>query len=113
MPGSYGNDNIYTPFASAYIDYAGTSEAVTLPVGTVAVSLYASTRCWVKIGQAGETATAAAPSGEKVWIQWGFPLEIDGRLDVPVDVNTDGKLVQLAVIQDSAAGMLSIIAMKE
>jgi hypothetical protein len=113
MPGSHGNENLYTPFAAAYITYAGTSEVVTLPVGTVAVSLYASSRCWVMIGHAGETAIAAAPSGEKVWTQRTFPMEIDGRLPVPVDVSTDGSLVQLAVIQDSAGGTLSIIAMKE
>ena len=32
---------------------------------------------------------------------------------LPVDVSTDGKLVQIAVIQDSAGGILDVIARKE
>lgn len=113
MAGNYGNDNLWKAESSAFIDYAGASEVVTLPVGTTAVTLVATTKCWVYIGDAGETAVAAAPSAEKVWKRKAVPVNIGYQVDLPVDVSTDGALVQIAVIQDSAAGVLDVIARKE
>ena len=40
-------------------------------------------------------------------------INIGYQIDLPVDVSEDAKLVQIAVIQDSAAGILDIIARKE
>jgi hypothetical protein len=110
MPGERGNQNLLNAAASAFISYAGSSESVTLPPGTKAVSLTATTKCWVKIGQPGETATAAAPSGEKVFVQRCIPINADHNIDVPVPPSTDVALVQVAVIQDSSAGVLDVIA---
>lgn len=108
MPGERGNPNLYRVDAASYITYAGSSEAVTLPVGTVAVTLVSTTKCWIKVGQPGETATAAAPSGEKVWVQRCFPL--NGVIDIAVPLSEDASLVQIAVIQDSTGGTLDILA---
>jgi hypothetical protein len=113
MPGTYGNDQLYRPDFSAYIDYAGASENVTLPVGTIAVTLYATTKCWIAIGDPGETPVAAAPGAEKTFVKSIFPLNADVFIDVPVPPSTDGALVKIAVIQSSSGGTLDIITRKE
>lgn len=113
MPGTQGNYNLYQAFASAFIDYAGASEVVTLPVGTLAVSLTASTKCWVIIGDPGITPTAAPIAAEKTFVRRVFAINAGDTLDLPVPLNTDAALVKVAVIQDSAAGVLDIIARKE
>jgi hypothetical protein len=113
MPGTQGNENLYTAFASAFIDYAGSSEVVTLPVGTLAVSLTASSKCWVVIGDPDATPTAAAPGAEKTFVRRVFAINANDTIDLPVPLNTDAALVKVAVIQDSEAGVLDIIARKE
>lgn len=113
MPGTYGNQNLYRPSAAAFISYTNSSESVTLPVGTAAVMVRATTKCWIKIGEPGETATAAAPSGEKVWVQRSLPLNADEERDFAVSPSTDAKLVQIAVIRDASDGVLDIVALME
>lgn len=111
--GVYNNPNLFYAAQSAFIDYSSSSEAVTLPVGTKAVTLRATTKCWIKIGQPGETATAVAPSAEKVWVERILPLNIDEEIDVAIPPTTDANLVQVAVIRATADGVLDIIARKE
>jgi hypothetical protein len=113
MPGTQGNENLYTAFASAFIDYAGASEVVTLPVGTLAVSLTASSKCWVVIGDPGITPVAVPIAAEKVFERRVFAINAADTIDLPVPLNEDATLVKLAVIQDSEAGVLDIIARKE
>lgn len=113
MPGSQGNYNLYQAFASAFIDYTNASEEVTLPVGTLAVTLSASTRCWVTIGDPGKTPTAAAPSAEKVFRARTFAIDASDSIDLPVPQSTDASLVKVAVIRATADGVLDVIARKE
>ncbi len=113
MPGSQGNYNLYQAFSSAFIDYSSSSEEVTLPVGTLAVTLSASTRCWVIIGDPGKTPTAAAPSGEKVFLARTFAINVADTIDLPVPHSTDAALVKVAVIRATADGVLDVIARKE
>jgi len=113
MPGTQGNYNLYQAFAAAFIDYSSASEVVTLPVGTLAVSLSATTRCWVVIGDPGTTPVAAAPSAEKVFKRRVFAINAGDTIDLPVPLNTDADLVKIAVIRATADGVLDIIARKE
>ena len=106
--GAYGNPNLYFVRGCQYITYAGTSENITIPGGTIAVTLRASSDCWVKIGRPGETPVAAAPGAEKTRAADTFVLRTDERLDVPVPLGTDEKPVKIAVIQDSAGGTLDV-----
>lgn len=110
MSGSYNNQNLMRAHAAAYFSYAGTSENITLPIGTKAVTLRATTACIVKIGKAGETATAVAASGEKVWVDDSVFMEAGDVLDFAVDPHTENQPVQIAVIQETSAGVLKVVA---
>ena len=112
MPGSYGNMNLNFVDASAFIDYDG-AENVTLPVGTTAVTLRASTRCWITISDPGKTAVAAAPSAEKVWVRRTFSVDIAEVIDVAVPMSEQDSLVTVSVIKATVAGVLDVMARKE
>jgi hypothetical protein len=108
MPGNYGNMNIVFSTPTTYITFAGTSEAVTLPVGTQAVSLNPTEDCWIYVGDPGETAVAAAPSGEKVWSTKTKFLAAGQVWDIGIPPSSDASLVQIAVIQATVGGNLHI-----
>lgn len=110
MAGSYANQNLMRARASAYFSYAGSSEVITLPIGTKAVTLRATTACIVKIGKAGESATAAAASGEKVWVDDSVFMEANDTQDFTIDPHSEQYPVQIAVIQETSAGVLKVTA---
>jgi hypothetical protein len=113
MPGTQGNENLYDVSDSAIINYSDSSEVVTLPVGTLAVTLTASTRCWVVIGSPGTTPAAAPITVEKVFVRRVFSINANDTFDLPVPPNTDANLVKVAVIRDSEDGVLDVKARKE
>lgn len=108
MPGTYGNDNLARVVSSQYLSVDGSSDTITLPVGTQAVTLKATAAMWVTIGQPGEDPTAAAPGAEKTVVARTFYLGADSEIDVPVPMSTDAELVKIAAIQDSAGGTLYV-----
>ena len=113
MPGTYNNDNLYMVGSSAFFDYATASESIELAVGTIAVTLAATTKCWIKVGDPGESPTAAKPSAEKTWVQRTVPLNAGSEIDIAVPESTDAAPVKIAVSADAAAGVLDITARRE
>ena len=113
MPGTYGNMNFYRADSSLFVSYSTASEAVTLPVGTIGITLTATKKCWIKIGQPGETPTSAAPGAERTWVQRLFAINDGQTIDVAVPVSVDNSLVQIAVIRSTEDGVLDVIARKE
>ena len=113
MAGAYGNYELHQVISSLFINYTNASEAVTLPVGTMAISVATTQKCWIKIGQPGETAVAAVPSAEKVWVERELPLNITEETIIAVPPSTDASLVQIAVIRSTVDGVLDITALKE
>jgi hypothetical protein len=105
MSGVYGNYNLLYVRDNQYIDYAAASEqSVGLDWNTEAVSLYSDQDCWVAIGT---NPTAAAPGAEKTKAG-SFFLPATLQKDVAVPKGTDAAPILVAVIQDSAAGVLHI-----
>lgn len=113
MSGTYNNPNLMLAGSSAYFSYAGTSEVITLPIGTKAVTIRATTACIVKIGKAGESATAAAASGEKVWVDDSVFMEANDTQDFAIPAHSERYPVQIAVIQETSAGVLKVTARRE
>lgn len=108
MPGAYNNPNLYHAAATQYLTVDGTSDTVTLGVGTRAVSLFATSACWVRIGIKGETPTAAAPGAEKTRVDRLIYLPAESVIDYPVPVGDEAGKVKIAAIQATAGGTLYI-----
>lgn len=105
---TYGNHNLLFFNGYQYFDYSSTSEAsAALDTNTIAVELLSSTDCWVRIGEQGETPTAAAIGTEKTR-GYVFKLKADVSMLVPVPVGTTSKPIKLAVIRDTADGTLEV-----
>lgn len=105
---TYGNQNLLFFNGYQYFDYSSTSEAsAPLDVKTIAVELYATTDCWIKIGEQGENPTAAAIGTEKTR-GYVFRLKADVSMLVPVPVGTTANPIKLAVIRDTADGTLEV-----
>lgn len=105
--GPYGLGTIAYAAKSQYLTVDGTSDNVTLPGKTRAVTLLATSACWINIGEPGATPTAAAPGAEKTVIS-GFYLPADLPTDVVVPEGTDEKPVKIAAIQATAGGTLYV-----
>lgn len=110
MAGAYANHNLMRARASAYFSYSNSSEVITLPIGTKAVTLRATTACIVKIGTAGESAVAAAASGEKIWVDNSVFMEANDTQDFAIDPHSEQKPVQIAVIREASDGVLKVTA---
>ncbi len=105
---TYGNPNLLFFNGYQYFDYSSTSEAsASLDTRTIAVELLSSTDCWVRIGEQGETPTAAAVGTEKTR-SYSFKLKADVAMLVPVPVGTTSNPIKLAVIRDTADGTLEV-----
>ena len=104
---TYGNPNLLFFNGYQYFDYSSTSEAsASLDTRTIAVELLSSTDCWVRIGEQGETPTAAA--GSEKTRSYSFKLKADVAMLVPVPVGTTSNPIKLAVIRDTADGTLEV-----
>lgn len=108
MSGAHGNDNLFYATATQYLTVDGTSDNVTVGVGTKAVSLFATAACWVKIGTPGETPVAAAPGAEKTRSQRTIYLPAETSKDIPIPVGAADAPVKIAAIQATATGTLYI-----
>jgi hypothetical protein len=98
--GSYGNDNLMFISRTSFITHDGTSDAgLTLDKETKAISIYATTDCWVEVGE----APVAVPATEKVWSDSVF-VPAGWGPDIPVPAGSDSKPMKVAVIQASASG---------
>lgn len=105
---TYGNPNLLFFNGYQYFDYSSTSEAsASLDTRTIAVELLSSTDCWVRVGEQGETPTAAAAGAEKTR-SYSFKLKADVAMLVPVPVGTTSNPIKLAVIRDTADGTLEV-----
>ena len=104
---TYGNPNLLFFNGYQYFDYSSASEAsAALDTKTIAVELLSSTDCWVRIGEQGETPTAAVVT-EKTR-SYSFKLKADVAMLVPVPVGTASNPIKLAVIRDTADGTLEV-----
>ena len=105
---AYGNQNLMYPNGGQFISYAGTSEAsAALDERTIAVEIVATTDCWVNIGGPGETPTAAKPGAEATR-GVSVPLRAEVEKTFAINLGNATNKVKIAVIQDSAAGVLQI-----
>jgi len=107
MSGKYGNANLAIPRKVQYLSVDATSDTVTLSAGTRAVRFQASSAMWIVISNPGETPTAAAPGAEKTLVD-GFWMDSGDVADYAVPVSTDSSQGQIAAIQDTASGTLTV-----
>ena len=104
MSGVLGNHNLAWAKGSQFLTIDGTSDTITCPTDTQAVSLFSDVACWVTFGRA---PVAAAPSAEKTQ-STSFYLPANLLVDVPIPCGTDAVPTLVAGIQAVGAGTLYV-----
>jgi hypothetical protein len=109
MSGFYGNDNLALVSGCQFLTVDGTSDTVTLPPGTNAVGFFATSACWVMIGDPGLTPVAAAPGAEKTVVSKTFFVPAETFVaEQQISGDTDEKPIKVAAIQATAGGTLYV-----
>lgn len=102
---AYGNDNIASYDQHQYLTYDGTSDSTTLDGKAKAITLYATTACWVKVGRGAQTAvkdSAEKTKGGTFYVPattFISGIRVSGSDEAPVYV---------AAVQDASGGNLHI-----
>jgi len=95
--------------SAQYLTVDGTSDTVTLPVGTKAVKLYAIADCWITFGAA---PVAVKPGLEKTESKAFFLPAATLTNPIPVPYGTDAAPTKVAAIQDASGGALHVTALE-
>lgn len=112
MGGTHSNNNLLLVARCQFIDYSDTAESATLADGTIAVSIYSTSDCWVVINLPGTVQAAAIPAAEKTAVANQLFLPSGVVLDYPVSPRDSGGKATISVIRDSEDGRLHITERK-
>jgi hypothetical protein len=104
MSGVLGNDNLAWDKGSQFLTIDGTSDTISCPTDTQAVSLFSDVACWVTFGS---VPVAAAPGAEKTQAT-SFYLPASVLVDYPIPQGTDAVPTKVAAIQADGAGTLYV-----
>jgi hypothetical protein len=105
---AYGKEELFFIKSSQYITVGGSSSAATLPAGTTAIRLRATGNCWITLAH---TPVAVKPGAEKT-VTGSFYLPLGETVILAVPMGTDEAPMKIAVIQDTAAGVLHVTALE-
>ena len=102
---SYGNPNIASYDRHQYLTYDGTSDTTALSGQCKAITIYAGTACWVKVGRGTQTAVK---TGSEKTASTSFYVPATTMISGIRVSGTDEAPWYIAAVQDASGGNLQI-----